>query len=71
MKSVYFGRLEIRLREAMEQRAAHLIGGGAKDMAEYREGVGYIAGLHESLRVAEELDGHMLGFKNGEPGPAD
>lgn len=70
MKSVWHGRLAIKVAEAERAHTEHMVGGGAKNLEEYRYLVGFIAGMREAMRLAAELDNHMLGIPDGKPGSA-
>ena len=45
-----------RMAELRQERAAALVSGSAKDHAEYRYGVGFVAGLEAALEIAHVVD---------------
>lgn len=55
-KSNFQRRFEEKVKEAVENRADNIAKGGAADYSQYRESVGFILGLQESLRISEELE---------------
>ena len=68
MHSIWWGRLEGKLREARSKAAEYLITGGATSYAigmptgeNYQRQVGLIQGLDEALALATEVDNAMLG----------
>lgn len=67
MHTVWFRKLEQRVRERRQARVEHLatggaaIDGGRSVGEEYQRQVGMILGLEEVLILAEEIDKEMLG----------
>ena len=48
--------LKQRIEEAIDAHIESVMGGQAPDYARYREGVGYVAGLSDAIKLLEELD---------------
>lgn len=65
MKSVWSGTLERKVFEkTTETREALLNGAPTADLVLYNYRVGYLHGLQEALRLAEEVDNEQLGYSN-------
>ena len=48
--------LRERIQEEVDSRVLSLASGGAPDYPQYRDSVGYIRGLHDALRLCEEIE---------------
>lgn len=49
-------RVKERAEKMVQQLAFDIAGGGAKDFAEYRYHVGYVAGIRDLVAILEELE---------------
>lgn len=58
-KTRFHSLLEHKINERVESRIESTISGAAEDYARYREQVGYISGLKDALRLAEDVEREM------------
>ena len=54
-KTRFHSILESKINEAVENRSKSIASGDASDYAHYRENVGYIRGLQESLKICDDI----------------
>ena len=55
-KTRFHAQLEVRIKEAVENRTNSIAKGDVPDYASYREHVGYIRGLQDALKIGEEIE---------------
>lgn len=58
-RSHYQVKLVEKLENAASKEAAFLIAGTADDYAKYREVVGYIRGLNDAVKIANQIEQEM------------
>lgn len=54
--SLFHRQLRLKISEVLDTSLAHLASGVCKDYAGYREEVGYLRGLNDALKFAEDLE---------------
>ena len=48
--------LEAKIKEVVENRSISIVEGAAADYAHYKENVGYIRGLHDALKICDDIE---------------
>jgi hypothetical protein len=57
--SRFHNLLRERVQKAIIEYSDSIIGGQAKDFADYRDACGYIRGLNDALRLCEDIEGDL------------
>jgi hypothetical protein len=65
MTTRFHALLEKKIEEEIENRAASLASGAAADYPHYRESVGYINGLRDSIKLCDDVE-QDLGNERGD-----
>lgn len=59
MASRFHSLLRSKIEKRLEERIFNLVGGGAGSKSEYREQVGYIEALKDTLKDCEDVEREM------------